>query len=205
MSSSSALMVATFLALGGVNGLDRTEPYPPEHRPRRGLAEYLGCVENGQSFGRLAGEKGVGTFGGSEDHTAMLCCRAGHAQPVLVRPVGLRARHALPKGIAIVVGACGVEAVKTAAAMEAVQPRQPPRAAWLRGVQLPVRHQPPPPAELAVAAGPAALLDALSVLNRAEQGEPKYADMGLASRFEQFFREDQLVIPAAVEALRPGN
>ena len=38
---------------------------------------YLACAENGQSFRDLPGGKGVGTFGGSEDHTAILTCIAG--------------------------------------------------------------------------------------------------------------------------------
>ena len=47
------------------------------------LVEYLGCIENGQSFGILTGESGVGTFGGSEDHTAILCARAGQISQYL--------------------------------------------------------------------------------------------------------------------------
>lgn len=39
--------------------------------------EYLGCIENGQSFKTLVGDKGVGTFGGSEDHTAIMASEPG--------------------------------------------------------------------------------------------------------------------------------
>ena len=48
------------------------------------LAGYLATIENGQSFGSLAGDRGVGTFGGSEDHTAICCCRAGRAAGLCV-------------------------------------------------------------------------------------------------------------------------
>ena len=41
------------------------------------LASYLATNENGQNFGPLEGDRGVGTAGGSEDHTAILCCRPG--------------------------------------------------------------------------------------------------------------------------------
>ena len=40
--------------------------------------EYLGCNENGQNFKGLVGDKGVGTFGGSEDHTAIMSCSSGN-------------------------------------------------------------------------------------------------------------------------------
>ena len=43
------------------------------------LAAYLGTIENGQSFGPLAGDRGVGTFGGSEDHGYSLP-ESGHEQ-----------------------------------------------------------------------------------------------------------------------------
>ena len=78
MSSSSALMIGIYQALAAVNDLDRSDPYRRNIHSREQLAEYLGTVENGQSYGTLAGDRGVGTFGGSEDHTAILCCRAGH-------------------------------------------------------------------------------------------------------------------------------
>ena len=77
MSSSSALMVTCFLMLADINDLaDRPEYNADIHSPEE-LAGYLGAVENGQTFGGLVGDAGVGTFGGSEDHTAMLCCRGG--------------------------------------------------------------------------------------------------------------------------------
>ena len=44
----------------------------PPSRPASISAGYLGAVENGLTFGTLAGTSGVGTHGGSEDHTAIL-------------------------------------------------------------------------------------------------------------------------------------
>ena len=38
-------------------------------RPGGLLADYLGHVENGQTYRALVGEKGVGTFGGSQDRS----------------------------------------------------------------------------------------------------------------------------------------
>ena len=51
-----------------------------EHRQRRcDAAGYFACIENGMAFGSLAGDAGVGTHGGSEDHVAIVCGRADHA------------------------------------------------------------------------------------------------------------------------------
>ena len=58
------------------------------------LAHYLGCVENGQTFGDLAGDRGVGTFGGSEDHTAILCSEPGRLR--LYRYAPARFERAVP-------------------------------------------------------------------------------------------------------------
>ena len=91
MSSSSAFMVAMFLAVGAVNRLEEHPSYRREIHSPEDLAGYLGTVENGQSFGALTGDRGVGTFGGSEDHTAMLCCRAGELSQYLVLPGAPRA------------------------------------------------------------------------------------------------------------------
>ena len=56
------------------------------------LAWYLGCVENGLNFPGLPGSAGVGTHGGSEDHTAILTVPDRSRQPVSFRP-GAAARR----------------------------------------------------------------------------------------------------------------
>ncbi len=82
MSSSSAFVIAVFLAVSGVNQLVDDPRYREAIATPEDLAAYLATVENGQSYGALAGDRGVGTFGGGEDHTAMLCCRAGELSQV---------------------------------------------------------------------------------------------------------------------------
>ena len=68
MSSSSALVVATFLSLARINDLRSRDMYRRAIQTGEQLAEYLGTIENGQSFHELAGERGVGTFGGRRSH-----------------------------------------------------------------------------------------------------------------------------------------
>ena len=118
MSSSSALMVATFFALAETNGLlDRPE-FPAElHDPLR-LAEYLGTVENGQNYGRLQGDRGVGTFGGSEDHTAMLCAEPDRLSRFAYCPTRREGTFPLPAGYLFAIASSGVLAEKTGEAME---------------------------------------------------------------------------------------
>lgn len=112
MSSSSALVVGVATALAARGRLaDR-----PEWRDRiHGLddrATYFGCIESGQPFGTLAGASGVGTHGGSEDHTAILACRAGHLAQYRFVPTTRLADIACPVGWTFVVATSGVHADK---------------------------------------------------------------------------------------------
>jgi len=118
LSSSSALVVATFLALREINGLTHHPAYRSNIATDEDLATYLGCVENGQSFLELAGHSGVGTFGGSEDHTAILCCRADWLSQFRFCPTRFEQEVPLPAGCIFVIGVSGVVADKTGSARE---------------------------------------------------------------------------------------
>ena len=113
MSSSSALVVATFLALAEANELPATEAWQRHLGTPEDLAGYLGCIENGQGFGPLAGDSGVGTEGGSQDHTAILCCRAGALSRYAFCPVRSEGTISWPDGLRLVIAASGVRARKT--------------------------------------------------------------------------------------------
>ena len=87
MSSSSALMVA------GASRPGSSEPARHHERwrehgldARENLAAYAATIENGSTFRGLVGEAGVGTEGGSEDHTAILCSRPGQLGQFSFRP-----------------------------------------------------------------------------------------------------------------------
>ena len=77
VSSSSALVVGVALALIRRGGLEDRPEWQAAIHDALDLASYLGAVENGLTFRSLAGTSGVGTHGGSEDHTAILNCRPG--------------------------------------------------------------------------------------------------------------------------------
>ncbi len=113
MSSSSALMVGTYLALAEHNRLAEREVYRRHINKPLELAAYLGTIENGQNFGALEGDRGVGTFGGSEDHTAILCSRAGQFGQFSYCPARFERHIALPEGYMLALGFSGVVAEKT--------------------------------------------------------------------------------------------
>ena len=77
LSTSSALITAVFLVLAEVNRLEQDPRYVSEIGSRWQLAGYLGSIENGKAFLNLPGDQGVGTSGGSQDHTAILLSEAG--------------------------------------------------------------------------------------------------------------------------------
>ena len=203
MSSSSALMVATFLAISALNRLDETAPYRREIHSPLELAEYLGCVENGQSYGALSGEAGVGTFGGSEDHTSMLCCKVGMLSQFSFAPSSFEREVPFPEGAELVIGSSGVHAVKTAAAMElynraSIRARKAAKA-YNRATGENCRHL----REIAARVDPGGLMDALEAIGRGTSADD--ADLDLPGRFELFFREDQEIIPAVGDALAGGE
>ena len=224
ISSSSALVVASFLALiemnsdrddtafGSGRGLSRgsaasaaaglhnsilkTHNFPD----LPSLADYLGCVENGREYPGLPGTSGVGTKGGSEDHTAILCSKPGELSQYAFAPTLFEASAPMPAGHAFVIASSGIAAEKTGAALAdynylgllcdvAVE-------AWTRYTGVSVRHLG-------------------EILSRApvsdlEAAVAAYARVGVrpervVERVRQFHAETFETIPAAVEALHAGD
>jgi galactokinase len=118
LSSSSALITALFLALSHVNALESKARYQAAIPSPEALASYLGCIENGSAFGELAGDRGVGTFGGSQDHTAIVRSRAGMLLQAAFAPVRVEREVRWSSEHALVVATSGVRANKTGNARE---------------------------------------------------------------------------------------
>ena len=115
MSSSSALIIALFSAIRAVNALDERPEWRASIRTPEDLAGYLGSVENGQSFGDLAGRSGAGAFTGSEDQTAILGSRPGELAQYAFLPVRRERDVPLDEDWSFVVAASGVASDKTGA------------------------------------------------------------------------------------------
>ncbi len=77
VSSSSAFVVGVASALIARASLASRDEWREAIQTPLDLSGYLGGVENGFGFRTLSGTSGVGTHGGSEDHTAILNGRAG--------------------------------------------------------------------------------------------------------------------------------
>jgi len=201
MSSSSTLVTALFLSLSATNGLEARAAYRRAIRDRQDLAGYLGCIENGDSFGELTGERGVGTFGGSEDHTAILCGVPGALVQYAFCPVRHERTVALPPECVIAIATSGVTAEKTGAARDSYNQvsllAREITARWSAATGV---HYPTLAA--AVEASPRAADDILRMLvsERNDAGTTAGVDAMIA-RFEQFLLESYEMVPAAADAL----
>ena len=76
-------------------------------------AGYLACIENGHTFGTLAGDGGVGTHGGSEDHAAMVAGTARACTGFAFVPLRHLATVPMPEGWSVVVATSGIGSHKT--------------------------------------------------------------------------------------------
>jgi galactokinase len=198
LSSSSALVIASFLSLAAFNHLrDRPEwqAIPNDDH----LAEYLGAMENGRAYGPFPADRGVGTQGGSEDQTAILRSVPGHLLQYHFVPVTAEAVLPLPVGWCFVIAMSGVHAAKGAA----VQGRYNALAAEM--------------AELvalwngATGRGDRSLLAALESSASAQADLDRVlGDLGddratpLQRRLAQFADESVEIIPEVARALRAG-
>ena len=202
MSSSSALMVGTFLVLSAVNDLEQRAEYRANIDSLESLASYLGTVENGQNFGTLIGSKGVGTFGGSEDHTAILCGQAGKLSCYSYCPVRLERHVPVPDGFVFAIGSSGVVAAKTGAAREKYN-----RASRLVSAGLEVWNAATGRKDQHLAEALASSADALERMRELlrEAKRDDFTGAELLKRLEHFVAENNEIIPTAISALRAEN
>lgn len=118
MSSSSALITGVAMALADLDDLSATEAWSAQLPDRVALAGYAAAIENGKSFGALSGRPGVGTSGGSLDHTGMLTSEEGKISAAEFDPMRIIDRVPLAPEWSFVIGVSGVLAEKTGAAQE---------------------------------------------------------------------------------------
>jgi galactokinase len=116
VSSSSALTVGLTLAIAGMSHLHEHPWWKGALPDRTALAGYLGALENGGDFGSLRGDRGVGTMGGAQDQTAILCSRPGTLEQFQWAPVHHERSVPWPASHRFVVAVSGVVAAKTGAA-----------------------------------------------------------------------------------------
>ena len=201
MSSSSAVLTGMFLLISRLNDLPSRGEYRDNIRGRESLAAYLGTIENGSSFGALSGSHGVGTFGGSEDHTAILNAVAGALSRYSYCPVEFHENLPLGDEYTFSIACSGVVAPKTGTAREKYN-RMSRRASVI--LELWRRNTGRDDANLAaaVASEPDARGRFAGILTA---GSDDLSAEELTTRLDHFLAENYEIIPAACEALRCGN
>jgi galactokinase len=201
LSSSSALIVGMALALSRRAGLEGHADWRRHIRTRAELAGYLGAVEAGASFGELPGTSGVGTHGGSEDHTAILTGRAGMASLYRYVPVRHLMDVAMPAGWTCVIATSGVHADKIGRARERFN-RASAAVRELVEIWTAVTGEPAASLADALASGPDARARLAAAVRR--RAAPGFSPADLDRRLEHFVREDRRV-PDAAQALAAGE
>ncbi len=198
VSSSSAIVVGTATALARRGGLTSREEWQAAIRTAEDQATYFGCIESGHDFRTLAGNAGVGTHGGSEDHSAILMSRAGHLSHYRFVPTTRLGALPCPPGWTFVVGVSGVHADKAGAVRDRYN-----RAAFAARALLEVWNgaAAAPAASLAVALeAPGAEAELRRLLATAAPTGAPVAD--LIRRLDHYLAEDAVVRDAVLACAR---
>lgn len=186
MSSSSVLVVTVLLALLGEAGYADL-PFST----REDVAGFAAAIESGADWKDFPGDDGVGTRGGSQDHTAILCSQEGMLSLFGYQPLRCHERVRLPDSVAFVVAGSGVKARKTGDALAAYN-RVSWRAAEVARLYSEDLDEYYPHLGAMMAAPHFDL----------ESARWAIVDDDLWDRFQQFEREIDHVLPSAVRALR---
>jgi galactokinase len=202
MSSSSALVVAVFFMLAAANALWEREDYRRAIGSCEELAGYIAAIESGASFGGFSGASGVGTHGGSEDHVAILCSRAGFLRQYSYCPVRFEKEIRLPEEVAFVIGVSGVRADKTGDARDAYN-RASGAARRILQLWRDATGREDESLGAAVACEPRAAERIRELLR--DSRDEEYPAALLMDRFEQFVEESNSIVPRAGDALESGD
>jgi galactokinase len=201
MSSSAALVTGVALALVERAGLRNRPEWQQHLRAVQDVAWYLGCVENGLDFPGLPGCAGVGTHGGSEDHTAILACRTDHVSLFRFMPVKPIVETPMPRDWTFVIASSGVQADKAGSVMtrynRASNGARALLAIWNRRAATPA-----PSLADALAGSPDAVAQLTQWLEPSADGAFSIAD--LEKRLQHFVRETARG-PQAERAFRDGD
>jgi galactokinase len=119
LSTSSALITCIFLGWAHAAEWIHDPLLQDAIHTDQDLADYLAAIENGRDFKSLKGVIGVGTNGGSQDHTAIVRGSAGQARRFRYLDPRDEGSWEWPADYSPVVLSTGVRAKKTEGAKEA--------------------------------------------------------------------------------------
>ena len=199
MSSSSALMIATWLSIDAWNPIRDDERFREHLDSDDRRAEYLACVENGAAFGPFEADGGVGTQGGSEDHAAILLAAENTLLQCSFRPFQVTRNERLADDLIFAIASSGVSAEKTGAAA-AKYNRCSQLAKAIVEIWNVDHHQ-----EVDCLRG--ALDSSIETPDEIKYAlertaHPEFSLGDLLGRLEQFYEENYLIIPSATAALQ---
>ena len=204
MSTSSAIICAVFLAVNARNNLRERPEFKANISSEEELWEYLGCNENGQNFKGLVGDKGVGTFGGSEDHTAIMSCKAGALNMFSYCPTRREAVVPWPAGHHFVIGVSGQVAEKTGDKMQDYNDASLLAKEATRVYSESTKAATPFPHLAAVCAAvknDADVVRSAITSYFAAEGKAQFTENQLLVRFTQFFEESEQLVSAVATAI----
>lgn len=118
MSSSSALVISVAMAVFDANGLWESPEWAPVAADPLAFAQYCAAIESGAAWGPFAGDAGVGTRGGAQDHIAICASEQGTVGAYTYLPGRVMQRVHWPDAWRILVATSGVRATKTGNAMQ---------------------------------------------------------------------------------------
>lgn len=202
MSSSSALIIGVFLCLASARNLAADDRFRRALQDGDALASYLAAVESGQPFGDLAGDSGVGTHGGSEDHTAILRAMPDHLLRYSFVPARAEGLVPMPAGYRFVIAVSGIHAEKAGAMRERYN-----RSAELVRTLVDLWNRETGSAAPSLAAAAASAHGASDRLREiaARAGAGSHQPDALVTRLEHFLRESEGIVPGAAAALAAGD
>ncbi len=193
MSSSSCLVVAVLLGLlseGGYSDLPFSDV--------AAFAGYAGAVESGAPFLTSSADaesrSGVGTRGGSQDHTAILLSESETLGLYGYHPVQRFEQIVFPDDCTFVIGGSGVKANKTGSAREAYNRASDMAAEVARLYSVDVDEHFP-------------TMGAMMASPYFDRESLRWAipDNDLWDRYQQFEREVDYVIPEAIRAIKASD
>lgn len=196
LSSSSALVTATFLALCSVSACARADAFATAVHDAATLADCLGAIEAGRPFAAFAEGDGVGTRGGSQDHTAIVGSAEGHVVQYAFGPARFERRLPLPPGHVFVVATSGIDASKASTERDAYNAL----SERLRAIERVCRMLAPDrDGSLGRALESEPGLE--RALRQALARQPEERRGMLLARFDQFVAETFEIVPGAADAL----
>jgi galactokinase len=198
LSSSSAFVVATAMALADANRMEDDPVWRATLPTDVARAEYFGAMETGAPYGDFPGDEGVGVRGGAQDHVAIVCAREESVGQFSYLPARLERRVPWPSDHSLVVGVSGVTATKTGNARARYNRVSDSTRALVRAWNAATGR-----ADDTLARALASATDAGERLaHLAAQGAEQFDGAYLGPRFAQFREEIEVVVPGVGDAMR---